>query len=113
MRNLIFAGSLCLICTLPLLGQKNDFGALLDRRMRVIAGKDAVDCGHVKLGHDPQKSLSCARRAISQERAFVVRFDIVGTDSLISDGFAGNSLGNVYSVRFDTYGWGPGPGVEI
>ena len=88
-------------------------GTLMDRRMRLIAGNDALDCGRVKLNGDPRASLRCARKAISQKRAFFVRFDWVGIDSFLSDGFAGESSGDVYSVKFDSYGWGGGPDVEI
>jgi hypothetical protein len=86
---------------------------LVDRRMRLIAGNDALDCGRVKLNGNPRLSLGCARRAISQRRAFVVRFDSAGMDSSLSDGFAGDGSGKVYSVRFDSLGWGPSPGIQI
>jgi len=88
-------------------------GTLMDRRMRLIAGNDALDCGRVKLNGDPKASLRCARKAVSQKRAFFVRFDWVGIDSFLSDGFAGDNSGDVYSVKFDSYGWGGGPDLEI
>jgi TonB family protein len=88
-------------------------GALMDRRMRLIAGNDALDCGRVKLNGDPKPSLRCARKAISHRRAFIVRFDYAGMDSSISDGFVGDGSGKVYSVRFDSLGWGQSPGIEI
>jgi TonB family protein len=88
-------------------------GTLMDRRMRLIAGNDALDCGRVKLNGDPKPSLRCARKAISHRRAFVVRFDYAGMDSSISDGFASDGSGKVYSVRFDSMGWGQAPGIEI
>lgn len=46
---------------------------LMDRRMRIIAGNDALDCGRVKLDGDPKASLKCAHQAISKKRAFFVR----------------------------------------
>jgi TonB family protein len=88
-------------------------GTLMDRRMRLIAGNDALDCGRVKVSADPKGSLSCARQAISRKRAFLVRLDSVGMDSFLSDGFAGDGSGNVYSVAFDSFGWGPSPGIKI
>ncbi len=88
-------------------------GTLMDRRMRLIAGNDALDCGRVKLNGDPKASLRCARQAISKNRAFFVRLDSAGIDSSLSDGFAGDGSGNVYSVAFDSLGWGPSPGIEI
>ena len=88
-------------------------GTLMDRRMRLIAGNDALDCGRVKLNGDPRASLRCARQAISKKRAFFVRLDSVGMDSYLSDGFAGDGSGNVYSVAFDSLGWGPSSGIEI
>jgi hypothetical protein len=56
-------------------------GTLMDRRMRLIAGNDALDCGRVKLSADPKASLACAHQAISKKRAFFVRLDSVGMDS--------------------------------
>ncbi len=88
-------------------------GTLMDRRMRLIAGNDALDCGRVKLNGDPKASLRCARQAISKKRAFFVRLDSAGMDSSLSDGFAGDGSGNVYRVAFDSLGWGPSRGSEI
>lgn len=88
-------------------------GTLMDHRMRLIAGSDALDCGRVKVNGDPKASLRCARHAISNKRAFFVRLDSVGMDSFLSDGFAGDGSGKVYSVQFDSLGWGSSPGVEI
>lgn len=86
---------------------------LMDRRMRVLAGKDALDCGRVKLDGDPRASLRCARRAISKRRAFFVRFESASMDSSSADGFAGDSSGNIYSIDFDSMGIGPFEGAEI
>jgi hypothetical protein len=88
-------------------------GTLMDRRMRLIAGNDALDCGRVKLSADPEASLACARQAISKKRAFFVRLDSVGIDSFLSDGFAGDGSGKVYSVAFDSLGWGADPDIKI
>jgi len=88
-------------------------GTLMDRRMRFIAGNDALDCGRVKLSGDPKASLRCARQAISKKRAFFVRLDSAGMDSSLSNGFAGDGSGNVYSVAFDSLGCAPSPGIEI
>lgn len=88
-------------------------GTLMDRRMRLIAGNDALDCGRVKVGGDPKASLTCARQAISKKRAFFVRLDSFGQDSFLSYGFAGNGSGKVYSVTFDSLGWSPDPDTEI
>ncbi len=88
-------------------------GTLMDRRMRLIAGNDALDCGRVKVGGDPKASLTCARQAISKKRAFFVRLDSFGMDSFLSYGFAGNGSGKVYSVTFDSLGWNPDPDIEI
>src|ERR1700693_2766678 len=77
-------------------------GTLMDRRMRLIAGNDALDCGRVKLNGDPKTSLRCARQAISKNRAFFVRLDSAGMDSSLSDEFTGDGSGNVYSVEFDS-----------
>jgi len=67
----------------------------------------------VKLSGDPKASLRCARQAISKKRAFFVRLDSAGMDSSLSNGFAGDGSGNVYSVAFDSLGCAPSPGIEI
>jgi TonB family protein len=74
-------------------------GTLMDRRMRLIAGNDALDCGRVKLNGDPRASLRCARQAISKKRAFFVRLDSVGMDSYLSDGFAGDGQATYIASR--------------
>lgn len=91
----------------------DDLGGFMDQRMRLLAGNNALDCGRVKVNGDPKASVRCARKAISTKRAFLVRVDSAGMDSLLSDGFAGDGSGNVYSVRFDSLGWGPSPDIEI
>jgi TonB family protein len=88
-------------------------GTLMDRRMRLIAGNDALDCGRMKVDGDPKPGLRCARRSISRKHTFFVRFDSFGIDSFVSDGFAGDGSGKVYSVVFDSLGLGPSPGIEI
>lgn len=88
-------------------------GTLMDRRMRLIAGNDALDCGRVKVGGDPKAGLTCARQAIAKKRAFFVRLDSFGMDSFLSFGFVGDGSGKVYSVTFDSLGIGPSPGIEI
>jgi hypothetical protein len=113
LRDIFCAASLCFFSLVALVGQEADTSGLMDHRMRSIAGNGAVDCGRVRINGDPQASLRCARKAISQRRAFFVRFDMSGMDSFLSEGFVGDGSGKVYSVKFDSLGWGPAPDVEI
>jgi hypothetical protein len=113
LRKIVCTAGICLIFCLSLPGQEADPGRILDNRMHMIAGENALDCGRVKLNSDPNPSLSCLHKAISKRRPFFVRFDVAGTDSVLSDGFAGDDSGKVYSVRFDSLGWVPAPDVEI
>lgn len=88
----------------------------MDRRLRTIAGDNALNCGAVALDGDrnPEPVLKCARKAIGKKLAFYVRSDSWGIDSFLSDGFAGNGNGDVYYVEFDSLGWAPhGAGTEI
>jgi len=102
-RNGACIVAFCVIFCLPILAQMKD----MDQRMRTIAGEDALNCGRVGESADPTPALKCARRAIRGKQSFFVRFDYAGTDSFLSDGFAGDRAGKVYLVNFDSLGWGP------
>jgi len=101
-----FLAVLCLCC-LPLSAQIDDTSGVMDKRMRVIAGENALDCGRVRVGVNAEPALRCARKSIKRKQPFVVRFDDYGIDSFLSDGFAEDGLGNVYHIEFDSLGWGP------
>jgi hypothetical protein len=89
--------------------QVSAFTTEMDRRLRAIAGDNALSCGTVAIEGDrnPEPALKCARRAIANKVAFYVRSDSWGVDSFLSEGFAGNSNGDVYYVDFDSEGWQP------
>lgn len=92
--------------------QVSDYTAEMDRRLRVIAGNNAFNCGAV-LGdgeRNPEPVLKCARRAIGNKLPFFVRSDSWGINSFLSDGLAGNGSGDVYYVEFDSQGWALRPG---
>jgi hypothetical protein len=75
----------------------------MDRKMRSIAGTKALDCGRVRVYEVAGPALKCARDAIARKHSFIVRYDLKGIDSVLSQGFAGNINGEVYSIKFDSY----------
>jgi hypothetical protein len=81
----------------------------MDRRLRAVAGDNALNCGAVTVDWDrnPDTMLKCARKAIAKGISFYVRSDSWGMDSFLSEGFAGNGKGDVYYLNFDSIGWHP------
>ena len=75
------------------------------RHLRDIAGKDASDCGHVGLHQDPTAASDCALAAWKAKGAFLVRYDVQGTDSELVFGLASRAGGLVSSVKYDSNGW--------
>jgi len=72
-------------------------------KMHSISGRDALDCGHLAPEEDPKVSLKCARQAIKQKQAFVVRYDEDGIEGRLFTGFAGDGAGNVFWLHVDSY----------
>jgi hypothetical protein len=87
--------------------QVSAFTAEMDRRLRTVAGNDALNCGAVLVDGDrnPETVLKCVRKAISKKAAFYARTDSWGIDSFLSEGFAGSGNGSVYYLEFDSLGW--------
>ncbi len=75
-------------------------GDALDQRLRTIAGDDAEDCGTVPVRADPSAARSCAEKAISQKKSFLVRFRVMSIDSNVSYAFAGSPGGEVFQIEF-------------
>jgi hypothetical protein len=87
----------------PALSQKTDDPVGMVRKMHSIAGRNALDCGHLLPEADPKASLKCARQAIKRKQAFVVRYDDDGIEGSLFTGFAGDGAGNVYWLHVDDY----------
>jgi hypothetical protein len=84
--------------------------------MRLLAGKDAADCGVVAPDQDKEPAAKCARDEALMKQAFMVRFDRRGIDAYASSGFAGNVSGDVYAVHFSSMPFSsPGrqPGAQL
>jgi len=77
---------------------------LLDKRLRVIAGLGARDCGRLPLRSNSKLPANCARDAIKARKPFYVRFDEAGLDSTIASAMAGDTRGNVFLIAFDSLG---------
>lgn len=76
----------------------------LDAKLRSLAGKDAVFCGHAAVRDDFKGPNDCALKAFRDKKAFYVAYDTTGFDSVTSYGLARNSTGKMYFVDFDSMG---------
>ena len=74
----------------------------LDKAMRLRAGKDAIDCGRIRIGDDSDKSDKCVAKAHEEKRPFIARYDLRGIDSIVSVGLVGNDGGEIYVFRYDS-----------
>jgi len=77
---------------------------IMDRRLVVLAGNNAIDCGAVPVKGDTKKANDCARKALRQHKAFHVRYQFQGIDSQIFDGLAFDASRVGYGVVFDSMG---------
>lgn len=85
---------------------------VLDHRLQILAGKNAVNCGHADENHAPTRETACARAAHTRNKPFLVRYDVKCGDCKMSFGLASDALGRLFAVRFDSMGmstWEPSP----
>ena len=70
------------------------------------AGRDARDCGLVRLGMSRTDPVSCSKVALADQRSFSVIFQVMGIDSTIYIGLARRSDGTAerFSWDSDVYG---------
>jgi hypothetical protein len=84
--------------------------APIKNRLTVLAGRGAINCGHVRPRTGPSPSSECVLKSFENHRAFYVLYDTqeISIDSHFShfiDGLAGDSAGNLYDVEFSSMGW--------
>jgi hypothetical protein len=78
---------------------------VLEKRLRLTAGGNPIDCGDVQVRQTPRSATQCARRAFSEKKPFIVRYWLQGIDSEVGVGLAGTDSGSVFAVEFDSLGW--------
>jgi hypothetical protein len=78
---------------------------VMDQRLAILAGKDAINCGSVPVKGTAQRANRCARDSFKQHKAFYVRYQFQGIDSEILDGLAFDGSGAGYGVVFDSMGF--------
>jgi len=78
---------------------------LLNKRLKLLAGETATDCGTVGIREDASSASLCAEKSFSAKRAFVVRYRLQGIDSEVMVALAGTNSGHVYAVQYDSMGW--------
>ena len=76
---------------------------LLDEALRKEAGNAAKNCGRVRVNGKPELTSECVIQQFRNHRAFWVRYDLLGVDSEVALGLAGNS-GRVTAFLFDSFG---------
>lgn len=72
--------------------------------IREFAGPKFKDCGSSLFSKRDPKVKSCMVSSIKSHTAFVARFDVMGKDSGIFEGFSGDHEGHLYNLSTDTYG---------
>jgi hypothetical protein len=83
--------------------------APIKNRLAVLAGRGAINCGHMRPRTDPRPSSECVLKSFENHRAFYVLYGTqeISIDSHFIDGLAGDSAGNLYDVEFSSMGWSP------
>jgi hypothetical protein len=82
----------------------------MDIKLLALAGKEAVNCGRVHLGQDPQLPTNCAQKSFAANKAFYVRYDREGIDTENATGFSFNgNLRKLYKVEYLHQLGGAGP----
>lgn len=76
----------------------------MDRRLQLMAGKGAINCGHVYVDRSPRKPTACALAAHKHNKAFLIRYDVPCGDCQMSAGLAADALGRLFAVHFDSIG---------
>lgn len=77
----------------------------MQRELFALAGPMAVDCGRVKIRHDPLSATECVLNAFQSKEAFFVRYDLQGVDSQVAVGLAGDRAGRTFGIAYDRMGW--------
>ena len=77
----------------------------IDRRLSLLAGFGAINCGRVGIWQDPNRASDCAIRSLADRQPFYVRFVLLGIDSVVAVGLAGDDDGEVFAVEYDSEGW--------
>ena len=77
----------------------------MQRELFALAGPMAVDCGRVKIRHDPLSATECVLNAFQSKEAFFVRYDLQGIDSQVAVGLAGDRAGRTFGIAYDSMGW--------
>ncbi len=75
------------------------FGKLLNRETGKIVGKNALDCGYVRVGGSFTDLNKCIERAIKTKRAFKARWELPAIDAEVEDGFLGSADGRVFQFQ--------------
>jgi hypothetical protein len=78
--------------------------AAMDRRLRMISGDGADNCGSAGVGVNAAKVDSCVRREFGGRKAFVVRYDVHDVDEDEAVGLASDGRGSLYAIAFDDAG---------
>jgi hypothetical protein len=69
--------------------------AVMQRRLRVLAGDGAVACGRMRANLDLRVASDCARNALASKKPFYVYYILQRDSPFLADGIAGNSAGEI------------------
>jgi hypothetical protein len=72
-----------------------------DAEARQLAGGDAIDCGFVPFGADPEAAIACGEAAVADGAAFHVGFELRGRDTEVRSYLAGDADGTIWALGYD------------
>lgn len=87
--------------------ERDPVNRLIEDRLKALSAaedQETIDCGTTTM-HEPTPEVSeCAQFAFEAHKPFRVRYSLAGGIPIVSYGLAGDSRGNLYQVRYDTWG---------
>jgi hypothetical protein len=87
--------------------QADSVGRLIDKRLRSLSstnGGETVDCGSTTMNKPERKVSLCAETAFKHHKPFRVLYSSPGGFSESAYGLAGDAVGNVYELEYDSRG---------
>jgi len=92
---------------------------VMQKRLQMLAGNDAIDCGIVRPTSTSVAASDCARHALAEWKSFYFYYVSPRGDSLgsvLAEGIAGDSGGDAYEVRYHnmrSFSWELRPGAQL
>jgi hypothetical protein len=79
--------------------------AVMEGRLRQLAGDGAVDCGRGKANVSVTAAANCVRSALADKKPFYIRYVSDIDNSVLAEGIAGDSRAEIYEIRYVSTRW--------